>query len=35
VLPIETRFTDLQPDDRVREGIEPSDALRALEGKKL
>jgi len=35
VLPLESRFTDLQPDDRVGGGIEPSDALRALEGKKL
>ena len=35
VLPLESRFTSLQPDDLVKEGIEPSDALRALEGKKL
>ena len=35
VLPIETRLTELQPDDLVTEGIEPSEALRALEGKKL
>jgi nitroimidazol reductase NimA-like FMN-containing flavoprotein (pyridoxamine 5'-phosphate oxidase superfamily) len=35
VLPIETRLTTLQPDTRVREGIEPSAALRAMEGKKL
>ncbi|HSG96534.1 MAG TPA: pyridoxamine 5'-phosphate oxidase family protein [Woeseiaceae bacterium] len=35
VLPIETRFTSLQPDDLVKEGIEPSAALRAMEGKKL
>ncbi len=35
VLPLESRFTTLQPDDLVRDGIEPSDALRALEGKKL
>lgn len=35
LLPLESRFTNLQPDDRVKDGIEPSDALRALEGKKL
>lgn len=35
VLPLETRFTTLQPDDLVKDGIEPSDALRAMEGKKL
>ena len=35
VLPLETRFTTLQPDKRVKDGIEPSSALRAMEGKKL
>jgi nitroimidazol reductase NimA-like FMN-containing flavoprotein (pyridoxamine 5'-phosphate oxidase superfamily) len=35
VLPLESRFTTLQPDERVTDGIEPSAALRALEGKKL
>ncbi len=35
VLPLESRFTTLKPDDRVRDGIEPSAALRAMEGKKL
>ena len=35
VLPIETRFTKLQADDRVDVGIEPSAALRAMEGRKL
>lgn len=35
VLPLESRFTSLRPDDLVKDGIEPSDALRALEGKKL
>lgn len=35
VLPLESRFTTLQPDARVKDGIEPSAALRALEGKKL
>ena len=35
VLPLESRFTSLQADDLVKDGIEPSDALRALEGKSL
>ncbi|MGB5629631.1 MAG: pyridoxamine 5'-phosphate oxidase family protein [Woeseiaceae bacterium] len=35
VLPIESRFTVLQADDLVKDGIEPSAALRAMEGKKL
>ena len=35
ILPLETRFTTLQDDEHVREGIEPSDAVRALEGQKL
>jgi nitroimidazol reductase NimA-like FMN-containing flavoprotein (pyridoxamine 5'-phosphate oxidase superfamily) len=35
VLPIETRFTSLQADDLVKDGIEPSAALRAMEGRKL
>ena len=35
ILPLETRFTELQADDLVKDGIEPSDALRALEGRKL
>ena len=35
ILPLESRFTELQPDDLVRDGIEPSDALKAMEGKKL
>ena len=35
VLPIETRLTALQSDDRVKDGIEPSAALRAMEGKTL
>jgi nitroimidazol reductase NimA-like FMN-containing flavoprotein (pyridoxamine 5'-phosphate oxidase superfamily) len=35
VLPLESRFTTLQPDDRVTEGIEPSAALRAMERKSL
>ena len=35
VLPLETRFTTLQDDEHVRDGIEPSDAVRALENTKL
>ena len=35
VLPIETRMTTLQADDLVSDGIEPSAALLAMEGKKL
>ena len=35
VLPLETRFTTLQSDDLVTDGIEPSGALRAMEGRKL
>ncbi len=35
VLPLESRFTTLQADDHVRDGIEPSATLRAMEGRKL
>ena len=35
VLPLESRFTTLQADEHVAEGIEPSAALRAMEGRKL
>ena len=35
VLPLESRFTELVADDLVKDGIEPSDALRAMEGTKL
>jgi nitroimidazol reductase NimA-like FMN-containing flavoprotein (pyridoxamine 5'-phosphate oxidase superfamily) len=35
VLPLESRFTTLRADDHVVEGIEPSHALRAMEGRKL
>lgn len=35
VLPLETRFTTLQADDYVKDGIEPSAALLAMEGKRL
>lgn len=35
VLPLESRFTTLQSDDRLIEGVEPSDVVRAMEGKLL
>ena len=35
VLPIESRCTTLQPDDRLIDGVAPSDALRRLEGKRF
>lgn len=35
VLPLEARFTKLVPDDRLLEGVTPSPAVRALQGRKL
>jgi nitroimidazol reductase NimA-like FMN-containing flavoprotein (pyridoxamine 5'-phosphate oxidase superfamily) len=35
VLPLESRFTTLEPDDLVQEGVEPSDALKAMENTRL
>lgn len=35
VLPLESRFAELVADDLVKDGIEPSDALRAMEGRIL
>ena len=35
VLPMETVFTTLQADDRVIDGVEPSAAVRQLQGRKL
>jgi nitroimidazol reductase NimA-like FMN-containing flavoprotein (pyridoxamine 5'-phosphate oxidase superfamily) len=35
ILPLESRFTTLQGDEHVPNGIAPSDAVRAMEGKKL
>ena len=35
VLPLEARFTSLQADDGVQEGVAPSDALRAMENTRL
>lgn len=35
VLPIESKLTKLQSDDRLLEGVEPSVVIRALQGKTL
>jgi hypothetical protein len=35
VLPLQSTLTELQADDRVLDGIEPSAAVRALQGKRL
>ena len=35
VLPLRAQFTSLQTDDRVLDGIEASDAVRAMEGRIL
>ncbi|MBT8091881.1 MAG: pyridoxamine 5'-phosphate oxidase family protein [Gammaproteobacteria bacterium] len=35
VLPLESRFTTLQPDDRLIDGVEPSKAVRAMQRKTL
>ncbi|MBT8067350.1 MAG: pyridoxamine 5'-phosphate oxidase family protein [Gammaproteobacteria bacterium] len=35
VLPLESRFTELESDDRLIEGVEPSEAVRKLQGKIL
>ena len=35
VLPIESRLTELQSDDRLLEGVEPSAVVCALQGKTL
>ncbi len=35
VLPLEAKLTELQSDDRVLDGVEPSAAVRAMQGKKL
>lgn len=35
VLPLESRFTTLQSDERLLEGVQPSAVVRAMEGKKL
>jgi len=35
ILPLRSAFTSLQSDDRLIDGVEPSDVLRAMEGKVL
>jgi len=35
ILPLQTAFTSLQSDERLIDGVEPSDAIRAMEGKVL
>jgi len=35
VLPLESRLTELQSDDRLLEGVEPSAVVRALQSKTL
>ena len=35
VLPIESRLTELQSDERLIEGVEPSELLKAMEGRLL
>ncbi|MBT8088089.1 MAG: pyridoxamine 5'-phosphate oxidase family protein [Gammaproteobacteria bacterium] len=35
VLPLEARFTTLQPDDRLVDGVEPSEVVRVMQGKIL
>jgi len=35
VLPLESRLTTVQSDDRLIDGVQPSDVVRAMEGKKL
>ena len=35
VLPLRSTFTVLQTDDRIIEGVEPSDVVRAMQGKTI
>ena len=35
ILPVESRLTSLQADDRVLQGVEPSPVLKRLEGRTL
>jgi len=35
VLPLESRFTELVSDDRLIDGVEPSAAVRAMQGRKI
>ena len=35
ILPLETRFTQLEPDDELPDGVEPSASVRALQRRRL
>ena len=35
VLPVQTALTELQPDDRLLDGVAPSEAVKSLQGKVL
>ncbi len=35
ILPLKSTYTELQDSDRLIEGVEPSDAVKALQGKTL
>jgi nitroimidazol reductase NimA-like FMN-containing flavoprotein (pyridoxamine 5'-phosphate oxidase superfamily) len=35
ILPLQTAFTTLQSDQRLIDGVEPSDVVRAMEGRQL
>ena len=35
VLPLESQFTELQSDDRLIEGVEPSAVVRAMQGRTI
>jgi len=35
ILPLQATFTALQSDERLKDGVEPSAAVRAMEGRKL
>lgn len=35
VLPLETRLATLQTDDRVLDGVEPSEAVRKMQGRRI
>jgi nitroimidazol reductase NimA-like FMN-containing flavoprotein (pyridoxamine 5'-phosphate oxidase superfamily) len=35
ILPLHSTFTTLQSDDRLIDGVEPSDAVRSMQGKRL
>ncbi len=35
ILPLKSAFTEIQTDDRIIEGVEPSDAVLSMQGKQL